>query len=575
MTLSTHTTHRPARRSLSPSHSPFRIAFVGCGPKGLYGLERLAYQLARTTQQTDVQITIYEPAPFPGAGSVYDPRQPHFLRMNFSAVNINAWPEMVRQDSPQSYPTFVEWLDRQYPTLATPHCFAPRALVGEYLSEAFEQTCERFPDFVTLHQNPAKVMGIRKTASGWHLKTAKEETVFDEVLLAVGHERWKAAPVPNVPAAKVIEQVFPTERMLSLEQVPPRSTVAVRGFALTFIDACLALTEGRGGRFEQHNHRWKYLPSGNEVLEVLPYSRTGHPILAKPDPRHFPACSELNEIWEQGRLRLLKLKQPRSGLHFRDSLWPVILKTAGEALLAQVPDHSIGQGTPIYELDCWFKNWCSRVFTPSDAHEQIKQSWRVATGQTTADEAWALGETFRQLYPALVRRISHGGLAVTSWPDFQLYATEMERLAFGPPAENTGRLLALIDAGIVNLDYLQSDLINGQDQLVLQTGKKQQRVDRLINAVLPAGTHFAQDSLIEQLLSSGWIKRMLGAGGIAIDDAARPIPPEEQTTEGLAIIGRATEGAVLGNDTLSRQLHSCPDLWARSVCDRISQRNAL
>ncbi len=575
MTISTQPAHRPTRRSLTSSQSPFRIALVGCGPKGLYSLERLAYQLARVPQQTDVQITIYEPAPFPGAGSVYDPRQPHFLRMNFSAENIDAWPEMVRQHSPQSYPTFVEWLAHHHPTLADPHRFVPRALVGEYLSEAFEQTCDRFPEFVTLHQNPVKVTGIRKAASGWYLKTEKEETEFNEVLLAVGHEGWKAAPVPVAPSAKVIEQVFPTELMLSRERVPACSTVAVRGFALTFIDACLALTEGRGGRFEQHNHEWKYLPSVNEVLKILPYSRTGHPILAKPDPRHFPACPALNEIWERGRLRLLKLKQPRSGLHFRNSLWPVILKTAEEALLAQVPDHSIGQGTPIYELDCWFENWCSRVFTPSETHEQIKQSWRVATGQTTADEAWALGETFRQLYPALVRRISHGGLAVTSWPEFQLYATEMERLAFGPPAENTGRLLALIDAGIVSLDHLQADLINAQDQLVLQTGKKLQQVDRLINAVLPACNHFAQDSLIEQLLASGWIKRMLGAGGIAIDDAARPIPPEEQNTEGLAIIGRATEGTVLGNDTLSRQLHSCPDQWARSVCDRIVQRDAL
>ena len=150
----------------------------------------------------------------------------------------------------------------------------------------------------------------------------------------------------------------------------------------------------------------------------------------------------------------------------------------------------------------------------------------------------------------------------------------MERLSFGPPAENTGRLIALIEAGLVNLNYLHADLVTDRNRLLLQSSENQIRVDRLINAVIPACDQFAENSLLEQLLSSGWIRRMLGAGGIAVDGAARPIQLEEQTTEGLAIIGRSTEGCVLGNDTLSRELHSCPDQWARSVCEQIAKREA-
>lgn len=573
MTSSLQTARPLAEPVRSTARAVFRIAVVGGGPKALYCLERLAYQLTRSVQQTEVQITVFEPAPCPGAGTVYDPRQPHYLRMNFSAEQIDAWPERLRQRNPQSYPTFVEWLERHHPALAGPHRFVPRAIVGEYLSAAWQKTLQLFPDFVSLHQAARKVTGIRKADAGWYLATAAGEIEFEEVLLAVGHEGCRAAPAPHAASPRVITQVFPTEQNLSLARVPRNSTVAIRGFALTFIDACLALTEGRGGKFLQDDQQWKYLPSGNEVRLILPYSRTGHPMLAKPDPRRFPASPELADVWERGRQRILKLNQPRSGLHFRTSLWPVILKTAEEALLAQVPDHSIGTGTPLYELNCWFENWCSRLLSPAETVQYMKQSWRCATGQAPPGEAWALGEAFRQLYPALVRRISYEGLAVTSWPEYQLYARELERLAFGPPAENMGRLLALIDAGIVNLDYLQADLQPERDQFVLQANRRRQPVDRLINAVLPAGHQFSKDSLLEQLLSSGWIRRMLGAGGIAVDDAARPIPPEEQTTEGLAIIGRCTEGAVLGNDTLSRKLHAYPDQWARSVCKQIAHRN--
>ncbi|QDT88735.1 FAD/NAD(P)-binding protein [Gimesia algae] len=560
-------------KKMRPAASaPFKIAIVGCGPKGMYCLERLAYELARSRQQSEVQITVFEPAPFPGAGAVYHPRQPHYLRMNFASELINVWPETLRRRDPQSFPTLVEWLQDKYPHHADPRGFAPRAIVGEYLATAFQKTIQLFPDFVTVNQVAEKVTGIKKTEDRWLLETADNEIAFDEVLLALGHEGWRAAPSSFSQSEQIIEKVFPVEQMLSSARIPPQSTVAVRGFALTFIDACLALTEGRGGKFCCENRQWKYLPSGDEVQSIVPFSRTGHPMLAKPDRRYFRSNPEREQIWEQGRLRILKLKQPAAGLDFQTSIWPVILKTAEEALLSLVPDHQIGTQTPMVGLNRWFQDWSNRIFTPAETWERLQQSYRIATGQQAPDEAWALGETFRQLYPALVRRISYGGLALTSWADFQRDAQEMERLAFGPPAENVGRLMALIEAGIVNLEYLRSDFVPHQNRLILEAEGKRTSVDRLINAVIPACDQFSENSLLEKLLSSGWIRRMLGAGGIAVDGAARPIQLEEQITEGLAVIGRPTEGCVLGNDTLSRQLHSCPDQWARSVRDHIAHR---
>ncbi|WP_417375778.1 FAD/NAD(P)-binding protein [Gimesia maris] len=574
MMTALQTGQRTLKKIRPAAFAPFKIAVVGCGPKGMYCLERLAYELARSRQQSEVHITIYEPAPFPGAGFVYHPRQPHHLRMNFASEFINVWPETVRRRDPQSFPTLVEWLGDKYPQHAHPRGFAPRAIVGEYLSAAFQKTLQLFPDFVSVTLVSEKVTGIQETGGRWLLEAKDRESVFDEVLLTTGHEGWRAASNSCLPSEQMIEKVFPVEQMLSPERIHPQSTVGIRGFALTFLDACFALTEGRGGKFRCEDRQWSYLPSGDEVQSIVPFSRTGHPMLAKPDHRYFQSNPKLEQIWEQGRLRMLKLKQPAAGLDFLTSIWPVILKTAEEALLTLVPDHQIGTQTPMVGLHHWFQDWSNRTFSPAETFQCLQQSYRIATGQQTPDEAWALGETFRQLYSALVRRISYGGLALTSWIDFQRHAQVMERLSFGPPAENTGRLIALIEAGLVNLNYLHADLVTDRNRLLLQFREKQIRVDRLINAVIPACDQFAENSLLEQLLSSGWIRRMLGAGGIAVDGAARPIQLEEQTTEGLAIIGRSTEGCVLGNDTLSRELHSCPDQWARSVCEQIAKREA-
>ena len=38
-----------------------------------------------------MQIDVFEPHPVPGAGPIYDPAQPEYLRMNFAAGQIDMW----------------------------------------------------------------------------------------------------------------------------------------------------------------------------------------------------------------------------------------------------------------------------------------------------------------------------------------------------------------------------------------------------------------------------------------------------------------------------------------------------
>ena len=64
---------------------------------------------------------------------------------------------------------------------------------------------------------------------------------------------------------------------------------------------------------------------------------------------------------------------------------------------------------------------------------------------------WALGHAWRALYPAIVSRLSGDGLAAGDWPAFLRLAAEMERIAFGPPPVNAAKLLALVEAGRVDL----------------------------------------------------------------------------------------------------------------------------
>ena len=68
----------------------WRVSIVGCGPRGLYCLERILHLLQTTESKAKVIVDVFEPARFPGAGFIYDPNQPHHLRMNFANKYIDA-----------------------------------------------------------------------------------------------------------------------------------------------------------------------------------------------------------------------------------------------------------------------------------------------------------------------------------------------------------------------------------------------------------------------------------------------------------------------------------------------------
>jgi uncharacterized NAD(P)/FAD-binding protein YdhS len=68
-----------------------RVAIVGLGPKGLYALERLLDHARDLGPAAGLEIDVFEPHPVPGAGPVYDPRQPEYLLMNFAAGHVDMW----------------------------------------------------------------------------------------------------------------------------------------------------------------------------------------------------------------------------------------------------------------------------------------------------------------------------------------------------------------------------------------------------------------------------------------------------------------------------------------------------
>jgi diaminopimelate decarboxylase len=495
------------------------IAIVGFGPRGAGAFERLIAHQAPDSRP--IEVTVFEPHPDLGAGPAYGLDQPEYLLMNFPASRIDAsWSdEPERPPSGFDQGSFAEWqgldpdvADRWYP---------PRPLVGRYLSEITHTLLESAPFPVELR--PERVERIGRTGERWTLESSTGTQRFDEVLLAVGHAR------PSGPGP-------------STSQIKPDDYVGIRGFGLTAIDLILELTEGRGGRFVQDERgQLGYLPSGQEPSRIIPRSRSNRPMLVKPDSDRSPAPQEsVAGAVSAGCLRILRLKPD---LEIADLL-NTLASLCGE-LLQHEPTQAAASD--------WLSAACEGKLRPGDDPAgAIRKSLEIDCGESPPNLAWALGLAWRELYPAIVERFSHGGLTAQDRMPFLRLAAELERLAFGPPPVNAAKLLALNEAGI--LDLTVGD--NGTS-----------RVDIELDAVIaPPGLHDGQAPL-GGLEAAGFVKVPQGCRGVEVNRQARCVGADGTVTPGLAACGRLTEDWLMGNDTLNRSLHPETDRWAASLCN--------
>lgn len=538
------------------------------GPKGLFALERLAHHA--TLAGAAIDVDAYEPHPAPGAGPVYDPSQPAYLRMNLAADRLDLWVGGSAAVPPDERLSFSAW--RPDPG-GDP--YPPRALVGRYLADGLARVLRRLPAGmrVTIVPEPVRSVGA-EPGGGWVVTApAGRAAVYDAVLLTIGHGTAESVPEqgPGPPAVPRIARVFPVGGCLSPEAVPAGARVAVRGFALTFIDAALALSEGRGGGFapRPRGHLPRYLPSPADSGPILPFSRTGRPMLAKADPEVASARPGVAAAVEEGAARMAGLP---GVFRLSDGLLPVVAATAdgclGAAVVtAQRPERRRRSAEAI---TAHLAQVCEGRAAPvADPVARMRRALEVAVGRRDPDPPWALAQTWQGLYPRLVERLGGTGLAAGDWPAFLRLAAEMERLAFGPPPVNAAKLLALIDAGRIDPAHVRGGRLTTTGSVTSLVGDGATPVDIVVDAVsAPPGAVEDGGGPLAGLLAAGRVRVAPGRRGIEVAADATCVRRGGGRAEGLAAIGRATEDWVVGNDTLNRALHGHPDRWARAVVAR-------
>ena len=632
------------------SRASISIGIVGGAPSGTMALERLVAELAANPLDRPVEIHCFNRTSRFGSGDVFDPDQDDFLLTHVSMASFDMW---SREGSPAVVPwapSLYEWILANEPDAESeldPTKHAPRARAGRYLEAGFAKIAHCLPAGVTLHCHVGNVVDLEPDGRQYRVvyepagdnpvaqsderkpkKAPCRKIPCRKVLLATGHPQPKPSPRESDwisytqwhPGSAFIPTVYPVSRQLAETAIAARSTVAIKGMSLTFIDAVLALTEGRGGRFEpQSSGELRYRPSGREPARILPFSRSGLP--ARPRASDITRCRHEPVFCTAAAMAALD-GGPRGKIDFIAQVWPLFeldmewayyrvwmqggedeqrLKACGNDVQAfrdlissflqrhpAVPPFDVNAildpiGPRSFENAGRF-----RQFVKSHLRRENRKSRRggAVDAEKAAVEAWRScrvemldGLAFGGLTPE-----SHRALHTQIWP-------RMLQMVFGPPLCSMKKLVALVEHGIVDFAVALAPDVSFCDRLGgfrLQCGRTQTQTvaDFLVDARVQS---FSLDNEASELYGNlrrrGHVRALKNEmpgqepfvpGGLEIAPGSRSVVQADGCVHpDLSALGVPIHGCVYDDiSPLQAERNHPAGVWARRIVDELRREHS-
>ncbi|RMH18042.1 MAG: hypothetical protein D6696_14055 [Acidobacteria bacterium] len=607
------------------------VGIVGVGPKGAFACERLAAELRARPLSAPVELHLFNRSEHFAAGGIYHPGQPGYLLVNIGLSAITFWTDDEPPAVVAERPRLLDYLarERRPPLLLDHDDVVPRALLGEYLEASFARLLAHLPPGLTVRRHVGEVLDVEPRGGRYAVRFAAPgrepaEVLCDKLLFATGHSRNEESAeqrrcrrfAARRPGRAFIPYVYPVEE--TLLPLPATARVAFKGMALTFIDALLALTEGKGGRFERReNGGLRYRPSGGEPERIVAYSRSGLPIV--PRARHRRRRPPAMRFLTPRAIAALRRARSDGKIDFSGRLWPLIERemrlaharalmrgTPWARRLARAGDdwpavaeliarfHDRRPEAPSFALEPLLDPTAGRVFADLDDYRDfIRDYLRAELAQArlgnAASPQRAAVEVWRDCGALLIEAMGFGGLTPASHRDLERrVAPAFERLTFGPPLANAEKLLALLEAGIWRPlgpgTQLQTDG-GGADFVLVSpaTGGTRIAVSHLVDARIPKFSVGADRTpLYRSLRRRRLVRPFVNAapddgpyatGAVAISRRdcfvlgrdGRPNPD-------LTVVGMPTEGILIRNDSILRTNNNYAGIWAANVVAQLRRR---
>ncbi|MGD1225142.1 FAD/NAD(P)-binding protein [Streptomyces krungchingensis] len=496
------------------SSSRLQVAIVGAGPRGLSVLERLCAGERKRSTHTEVVVHVVDPSPA-GAGAVWRAEQSRHLLTNTVASQITVYTDDSAQiEGPiEPGPSLYEWaqglsLLGQFggydnDTLDEaerlgPDSYPSRAFYGRYLHDAFKRVVARAPRHVTItvHASRAVAMadthGVPGGPQGLRLEDGTRLNQLDAIILAQGHlparltpREARTASLARIHYLTYITPCNPADADLS--SVAPGQNVLIRGLGLNFFDHMALFTLGRGGSFAEEDGKLVYHPSGREP-KLYAFSRRGVPYHARGENekgaygRYYPKLLTGQYIED-----LRKRSEDGERINFTADLWPYISREVesvfygtllsakgreedrealvsaylalpeGESPDALLDSYGIDR-TERWDWEKLSRPYGNRKFTDRDDFQEwlldyLRADVTAARSGNVSGPLKAALDVLRDLRNEIRLAVDHGGLEGNSHrDDLEGWYTPLNAfLSIGPPAARIEQMVALIEAGVLEI----------------------------------------------------------------------------------------------------------------------------
>ncbi|MCW3663131.1 FAD/NAD(P)-binding protein [Burkholderia cenocepacia] len=546
---------------------PFTIAVIGCGPRGISVLERIAARLANERNASPVigDICIYVvDAHEIGGGRIWRPDQPSWLLMNTPAkeTTIFSGPPDGGDVRPMAGPSLAEWWAEVDSGNAEPNGLAPRYVYGKYLKFAFDRIINDLSRHADVRVIRGAVIDVQKSDRRRTVMLSDRSTFdADKVVLATGH------PVPELSASQLEFSLFARQHPglryiegnsaadMQLSAIQPGERVGVIGCGLAFYDVMASLTEGRGGRYETAaDGDLVYIPSGKEP-RIHAGSRSGVPFPARATNEKAADYQYTPRLLTESRMQQIRLARVATKLDFRRDVLPWLegemqlvyfacilretrgrvyasgfvdaaVNNVGEDIDALLPKDIIrktaesfgAHGIEGVDLEKWSRPFAGKLFRNAKEYSDELEKWirndiENAGKGNVRGAVKAATDVLRDIRPILKYAVDYAGLTPASHQHDFLgsFVGIYSMLSAGPPAVRLKQVLALIHANILTFAGPKAEFSVSVAEKAFVVSSPQVsgdvfRASTLVDArIPPQNVHADSSPLFRNLLASGTV----------------------------------------------------------------------
>ncbi|WP_149526401.1 FAD/NAD(P)-binding protein [Sphingobacterium hotanense] len=570
------------------SPSDFHIAIVGAGPKGFYALDTFQdlanKRLGQSTHGNQkIHIHWFNNDYHFGTGPNFHTDLPEYFLVNRYIADITCWEEVVKSDIPHQL-SLMQWLKKHSISGKEPawNHLCTRELLGYYFIDAVLSIMKEENPMLEIHLVKERICDLDIGDDKSVLTCAKGKIPFhyDSVILATGHS-YESTSFSHLKqdanaSYTIIDEVYPIER---LSEIPAREDVAIYGTGLTFLDAMLELTEGRGGIFYKKDDEYHYLSSGHEPI-MYPFSRRNLPNMPVNaySNSHKRTLAFMTDEWlenllaQNRKIDFINEIIPILDLEVKFAFYPLIPEFKGldnESILAFLHDDSQEKMFSLFAL----VNPMSYSKLPSDTNYQefILDLSNYCLQMTEFGEFHspmaAATAALREAFEQIVKINNQVGFTANSQKAFEdRWFPNINHLAYGPPREVSEKFFCLMREGFVKFIFSETaSVTQAGNKIRLKNKYMEKDFQYLLNARIQKGNLRTKNHpLYDRMLSKGiikeWMNDQLSTGKIAIDKNGKPVGLDENHK--IYLYGIPTEGQVISNDTILRSRNNFAKPWA-------------